>query len=282
MSAEGKKVAIVTGASAGIGKEAVLVLLEHGYEVHAAARRVDAMRDLEARGAHVHHLDLRRSESIAALVSAIRGGSGRVDLLINNAGYGQFGAVEEVPIAAAREQFEVNLFGMVQLTQSILPIMREQGGGRIINVTSVGGRMWASLGAWYVASKFAVEGFTDCLRNEVRPFGIDVVLVEPGGTKTEWAALAIDKMKQISGHGPYRQHVAGAERVLSMDKGMVSARVIAESIWRAASARHPKPRYVSPALASSILILHRTLGDRIFDRLWSKFYGIPARIDPAR
>lgn len=187
-----KKTSIVTGASSGIGLATVLRLLKGGCEVHAGARRVEAMRELAAQGAHLHHLDLTQPESIEAFVGKVLAASGRIDVLVNNAGYGAYGAVEEVPLSDARAQMEVNLFGLAHVIQLALPTMRAQGSGRIVNVSSIGGRVWSPLGAWYQASKFALESFSDCLRNELRPFGIDVVVVQPGGIKTEWASIMVD------------------------------------------------------------------------------------------
>lgn len=191
-----KKVAVVTGASSGIGRETVLSLINAGYQVHAGARRLDAMRDLESAGAYLHHLDLTRSESIDSFVTEVIKLSGRVDALINNAGYGAYGAVEDIPLSAAREQMEVNLFALAHLIKAVLPTMRKQRSGRIINVSSIGGKLWSPLGGWYHASKFAVEGLSDALRNELRPFGIDVIVIEPGGVKTEWTSIMLDNYEE--------------------------------------------------------------------------------------
>jgi NAD(P)-dependent dehydrogenase (short-subunit alcohol dehydrogenase family) len=270
-----KKVAIVTGASSGIGKETVLRFLKEGYEVHAGARRLDAMRNLEQQGASLHALDLTKGESIDAFVTAVVAQSGRIDVLVNNAGYGLYGSVEEVPMDAARDQIEVNVFGLAHMIQATLPIMRKQGSGRIINISSIGGKVWTLLGAWYHASKFAVEGFSDSLRNEVRPSGIDVVIIEPGVVKTEWSTIAAENVKKISGNGPYREQAEATARLFMAERASVSPHVIADAIWRAASTRHPKARYAVPFAASVILGLRRVLSDRLFDLLWGRVTGIP-------
>lgn len=282
MNVSQKKVAIVTGASSGIGKETALRFLQEGYEVHAAARRIDAMRDLEEKGAHLHHLDLTQGESIDTFVTAVLSQSERIDVLVNNAGYGSYGAVEDVPLSEARAQMEVNLFGLAHLIQATLPTMRQQRSGKIINITSIGGKLWTPLGAWYHASKFAVEGFSDSLRNEVRPFGIDVVIVEPGGIKTEWSTIAVDNLKKTSGNGPYR---ALADRVTRMftSQGIeagAAPHVIANVIWRAASARRPRSRYIAPFSARVILWLRWALSDRAFDWVWGRVFRIPSTIVP--
>jgi NAD(P)-dependent dehydrogenase (short-subunit alcohol dehydrogenase family) len=154
---QANKVAIVTGASSGIGKATAIRFLEMGYTVHAAARRLHAMKDIEAKGAILYQIDLRQSADINAFVSDVVASSGRVDVLVNSAGYGFFGAVEDVPMAAAKEQLEVNLFAVAQMIQAVLPVMRKQRSGKIVNISSTGGKSALPLGGWYHASKFALE-----------------------------------------------------------------------------------------------------------------------------
>ena len=273
-----KKVAVVTGASSGIGRETVLSLINAGYQVHAGARRLDAMRDLESAGAYLHHLDLTRPESIDSFVTEVIKLCGRVDALINNAGYGAYGAVEDIPLSAAREQMEVNLFALAHLIKAVLPTMRKQRSGRIINVSSIGGKLWSPLGGWYHASKFAVEGLSDALRNELRPFGIDVIVIEPGGVKTEWTSIMLDNMKKNSGSGPYRAIVDASVKASSTEVGAANPADIAGVISKAVTSSRPKPRYVAPAHARIFLFLRWILSDRAFDRLWAKFFRLPARI----
>ncbi len=279
MNTSMKRVAIVTGASSGIGKETVLRFLKEGYEVHAGARRLDAMRNLEQQGAYLHALDLTKGESIDAFIAEVVAQSQRIDVLVNNAGYGLYGSVEEIPLDAARDQIEVNLFGLAHMIQATLPIMRKQRSGRIINISSIGGKIWSLLGSWYHASKFAVEGFSDSLRNEVRPFGIDVIVIEPGAIKTEWTTIAVENVKKMSGNGPYRELAeATAHLFISQEATGVSPQVIADVIWHAASTRHPKARYAAPFPAKVILGLRRILNDRLFDRLLGRVMGIPATV----
>src|SRR5215472_18978331 len=235
-----QKVAIVTGGSSGIGRETALQLVKSGYQVYAGARRLEAMSDLKNAGAYVHHLDLTTPESIEAFAAHILNLTGRVDVLVNNAGYGAYGAIEDVPMTAAREQMEVNLFGLAQLIKTILPTMRKQRSGKIINVSSIGGKVWSPLGGWYHASKFAVEGLSDALRNELRPFGIDVIVIEPGGVKTEWAGIMLDNMKKYSGSGPYRAIMEAGAKASSVDVGMAQPADIARLISKAAGSRRPK------------------------------------------
>jgi hypothetical protein len=167
------KIALVTGASAGIGEATARALVAAGYKVFAGARRLDRMAGLAALGATLLKLDLTDDASIVAAIEAIKSGAGRIDVLVNNAGYGSYGALEDVPLDEARRQFDVNVFGLARLCQLVLPIMRAQKSGKIVNVTSIGGKIWEPLGSWYHATKFAVEGLSDCLRVEVGHFGID-------------------------------------------------------------------------------------------------------------
>lgn len=195
------KVALVTGASSGIGAATALKLKSLGYTVYAAARRVDRMRDLAKAGINVLALDVTDDASMQAGIDSIISMSGRIDVLVNNAGYGSYGAVEDVSLQEARTQFDVNVFGAVRLIQLALPHMRRNRSGTIVNITSMGGKIHTPLGAWYHGTKFALEAISDCLRMEVQPFGIDVVVVEPGGIKTEWAGIAANKLLEVSGNG---------------------------------------------------------------------------------
>lgn len=270
-------IALVTGASSGIGRATVLTLLRQRYVVYAAARRTDAMRDLQAAGAHLLYLDLTDADSIARAVETIHTEAGPVDVLVNNAGYGAYGALEDMPLDEARRQFEVNVFGLADLTRRVLPAMRERRSGRIINVGSIGGRTWSLFGTWYQATKFALEGFSDCLRNELRPFGIQVVLIRPGSIKTEWAQLAANNLMAVSGNGPYGAMARAAARfyVETDQRQGADPQVIANAIWQAVSARRPRARYTAPAAARAVIGLRWLLPDSLFDRLWGSFFGIP-------
>src|SRR3954454_12700579 len=188
--------AIVTGASAGIGEATCLALQRKGFRVFAVARRAERMAHLADRGIVPVSADVTDDTSLVALVDRVVAETGRVDVLVNNAGYGSYGALEEVPMEEARRQFDVNVFGLARLTQLVLPHMRAQRSGRIINVSSVGGKIWEPLGAWYHATKFAVEGLSDSLRVELRPHGIDVVVIQPGAIKTEWASISADNLRE--------------------------------------------------------------------------------------
>ena len=167
-----------------------------GFKVYAAVRRVDRMADLEKDGITPAALDLTRDGSIAACVNTILSKEKSIDVLVNNAGYGSYGAIEDVPLEEGRRQFEVNLFGMARLIRLVTPAMREQHYEKIVNISSMGGKIWTKFGGWYHATKYAVEGLSDCLWMELQPFGIDVVVVEPGGIKTDWGLIAAENLKK--------------------------------------------------------------------------------------
>lgn len=189
-----RKVILLTGASSGIGYETAVLLARKGHRVYGAARRVERMEPLRAFGIVPLRLDVTDEASMAACVAAVMEAEGRIDVLVNNAGYGSFGAIENVPLEEARRQLEVNVFGLARLTQLVLPHMREQRSGTIINVSSIAGKIVLYFGGWYHVSKFAVEAFSDALRMEVKPFGIQVALIEPGGIKTDWGIIAADHL----------------------------------------------------------------------------------------
>ncbi|GAA0961003.1 oxidoreductase [Kribbella koreensis] len=260
---------LVTGASAGMGEAVARKLLGVGYTVYAVARRVEQMRGLEEAGATVVAADVTREQDLVALVERIEGEQGALDVLVNNAGFGLYGAVEDVSIEDARYQFEVNLFGMGRLTQLVLPGMRARGSGRIVNISSMGGKIYTPLGAWYHASKHAVEGWSDCLRLEVRPFGIDVVVIEPGIVATEFGDVLAEPMLRRSGQGAY---AALAKKVAAATEGEnavsgTPAGKLAEVIVKAVSARRPRTRYVAGKYARPLMFTRKWFGDRVYDRV---------------
>jgi NAD(P)-dependent dehydrogenase (short-subunit alcohol dehydrogenase family) len=263
------KVALVTGASSGIGEAIAIQLLAQGWTVFAAARRMDRMSALGQKGARLIPLDLESDASIMAAMATLLDQAGRIDALVNNAGYGAYGALEDVPLAEARRQFEVNLFGLARLIQLALPAMRQQGMGRIVNISSIGGRIHEPMGTWYHATKFAVEGLSDCLRMELAPYGIDVVVAQPGAIKTEWGGIARESLLSTSGAGAYADlahQTAGLLAAADKNNGS-PPEVVADAVNRALSARRPKTRYVVGAGAKPLIALRRLTTDRGFDRI---------------
>ena len=269
------KVALVTGASSGIGADTARLLQARGFTVYAVARRLEPMRELAELGVRVFSLDVTDDASVTAGVEKIIAETGRIDVLVNNAGYGSYGSVEDVPLDEGRRQFEVNVFGLARLIQLTVPHMRAQGSGRIINISSIGGKFYEPLGGWYHATKFALEGLSDSLRIELRPFGIDVVLVEPAGVLTEWSAIARENLAKTSAGGAYADRAASVARVFeSLDTPRRSAEpvVVARKIVKAATASHPSARYPVGRGAGTILGARRLLPDRAFDAVVSRVF----------
>jgi NAD(P)-dependent dehydrogenase (short-subunit alcohol dehydrogenase family) len=271
-----ERVALVTGGSSGIGEKTALRLVAAGFTTYAVARRVERMRSLTEAGVRTFAMDVTDDSSMTSGVERVIDDHRRVDVLVNNAGYGSYGAVEDVPLDEARRQFEVNVFGMARLTQLVTPYMRQQGSGRIINVSSIGGKFYEPLGAWYHATKFAVEGFSDSLRVELAPYGIQVVIIEPGPIRTEWNQISRDRLAETSRGTAYEaQAERVARRLASGDHPAMSSTpdVVAEKIVKAATTAHPRARYPVGRFAGSILTGRRLLPDRAFDAVVSRLYS---------
>jgi NAD(P)-dependent dehydrogenase (short-subunit alcohol dehydrogenase family) len=265
-----QKVALVTGASSGMGKEIAKRLIQDGFVIYAAARQVDKMDDLAKLGAKPLRLDISEEEEIEAAVATILKQVGSVDVLVNNAGFGLYGPVEDIGIDEARYQFEVNLFGLARLTQLLLPAMREKGAGTIVNISSMGGKVYTLLGAWYHATKHALEGWSDCLRLELAPFGILVVIVEPGLIETAFGDVLADKLLQRSGSGAYgklTQAVAMSTKAAYGQGRGTDPSVIARTVSMAVKAKKTRTRYVAGKYAKPMILIRKWLGDRIFDRV---------------
>ena len=270
------KTALVTGASSGIGEETARTLHKLGYTVYAAARRTDRLEQLTPTGIHALTMDVTDDESMSSGIEKIIVETGRIDVLVNNAGYGSFGAIEDVPIDEARRQFEVNVFGLARLTQLVLPHMRAQRSGTIINISSIGGRFTTLLGGWYHASKHAVEALSDALRMETTPFGIDVVVIEPGLIRTEWSGIAANHLEETAEGSAYASQikaVANSMRSESTNKRQSPPSVIADTVKKIVTARKPRTRYVVGFAAKPLVTLRHILPDRAFDRLISAGQG---------
>ncbi len=265
-----KKVVLITGASSGIGKATALRLLQDGHIVYGAARRVKKMQDIEMIGGHAIEMDITKEEDIKNTVDIIIEKEGRIDVLFNNAGYGLYGPVEEVFMDDVRNQFEVNLFGLARLTQLVLPHMRAQGNGTIINTSSVGGKVYSPLGAWYYATKHALEGWSDTLRLEVKEFGVDVVIIEPGLIKTEFGDVMSAQLKKLDKKSAYKESI---ETMISLgeksfaDGSGSDPEVIVNLVLRAIKAKNPQTRYVAGKFSHLVLFMRHVLSDKMFDRL---------------
>ncbi len=271
-----KKIILLTGASSGIGYQTAESLAKEGHIVYGAARRIEKMEDLKQFGVKSIYLDVTDKNSIKNAVDTIIGKEGRIDVLINNAGYGSFGAVEDVDISEAKMQFEVNLFGLARLVQLGLPYMRKQKSGKIINVSSMGGRLTTYFGAWYHATKYALEAFSDALRMEVSDFGIDVSLIEPGGIKTDWGIIAADKLENSAKGGAYeKEAMKTAKGMKKQYSGNLLSNpiVITKAISKAVNSNRPKARYLIGFMAKPLVFLHTILPAKVFDKIMKKLMG---------
>jgi NAD(P)-dependent dehydrogenase (short-subunit alcohol dehydrogenase family) len=278
---------LITGCSSGIGRAAALSLHQAGFTVYATARRTETLTELSGRGLRTLSLDVTDEQSMTTAVAAVEAEAGAVRVVVNNAGYGLYGPVEQLPMAEIRRQFETNFFGLVRLTQLVLPGMRRQGRGRILNVSSMGGRITLPGGAFYHASKYAVEALSDALRMEVAQFGIDVVLIEPGPVKTPWNDVAAGSLSSATGPGPaadgdpYLEYKAAVGASFGQVQAGLFARLgstsedIAKVITKAVTVHRPRARYLINPVAKSLVTMNRVLPARAYDSVLRRQYGLP-------
>ena len=267
------KIILITGASSGIGFDAARSLARQGHRVYAAARRVERMEPLKEDGIVPIRLDVTDEASMEACVQFVLEKEGRIDALVNNAGYGYFGAIENVPLEDARRQVEVNVFGLARLCQLVLPSMRQQGSGRIVNISSIAGKSVLYFGGWYHVSKYAVEAFSDALRMEVKPFGIDVSIIEPGGIKTDWGLIAADHLAETSKGTPYESE--GLREAATLRKAysirlLSKPSVVTKAISKAVNKRRPRARYRVGFGARTLVFFHALLPARWWDAMMRK------------
>lgn len=282
-----EQVILITGASTGIGAALAQVLAQQfpGIRLVLAARSADKLENIAAQcrksGANVLVVptDLTQTEQVAALTQTTLNHFGRVDVLVNNAGYGQMGPIELIAEQAVQRQFAVNLLAPIALIQTLIPVMRNQGGGRIINISSLGGRLAFPLGGLYSASKFALEGLSDALRMELEPFNIAVSVIEPGPVRTEFFDVSRNLSSQATANPlntPYRSAIKKLEALeQQVDRQAWTSEQVAEVVIKALRARRPKPRYIA-ATGGNFLVwmMTKVLPTRWVDRFWQRFYGI--------
>jgi len=274
---------LVTGCSSGIGRATAERLAARGFVVYASARRVEAVADLEARGCRTLSLDVTDEESMQAAVRAVCDEHGAVGALVNNAGYSQSGAIEEVPLDDVRRQFETNVFGLVRMCQLVLPGMRAQRHGRIVNVSSMGANFTFPGGGFYHATKYAVEAISDALRFEVKGFGIDVVVVQPGIIRTGFADAATHAIGEATpDHGPYERfnHAVAASTQSVYERGPLAKlgggpETVARTIERAIASRTPKSRYRVTPSARVMAGQRALMTDGMWDRLMATQFPRP-------
>ncbi|WP_027729221.1 oxidoreductase [Treponema sp. C6A8] len=264
-----KKVVLITGASSGIGLTTAKMLLKDGYTVYCAARRTELMESLKEDGGHTVFLDLNDDASIKSCVDSVLKAEGHVDILINNAGYATGGSLEDTSIEEAKRQFEVNVFGLIRITQLCLPSMREQKSGLIINISSMAGLFSSPFLGWYHAAKYSVEALSDSLRNEVKSFGIKVAIIEPGLIKTNWGVIAGNVIEKNSGSTAYKDNALlysdFYKRNYNENAKVSNPSVISKAIYKAIKARNPKSRYRTGKYSHSFVFLKRILPDWLFD-----------------
>ncbi|MDQ6891456.1 MAG: SDR family oxidoreductase [Acidobacteriota bacterium] len=273
-----RQVVLVTGCSTGIGRATVLEAAGRGHFIFATARDPEAIADLGRReNVRTLRLDVTDPASIAAAVGSAVAEAGRLDVLVNNAGYGQYGAVEEVSPEEWRAQFEVNVFGSVAVIRAALPEMRKAEGGTIVNVSSIAGKISIPFAAPYCSSKHALEAISDALRIEVAPFGVRVVVVEPGPIGTQFGARARASVERfLKGPGPYAAIYGHAEKAMNTDfaAGMLPPESVARVIVDAFESPRPKTRYKITRMARTLIPLKRVLTDRMLDRQMRRSLGI--------
>ncbi len=266
-----KKVIIISGASTGIGFATLETFVRQGHVVYGGARKETDLRRIERAGGHAVTMEMAEYSTLEKAVKYIMNRENRIDVLFNNAGYGLYGSVEDVPLEAAKHQLEVNLFGLARLTQLVLPHMRSQSSGTIINTSSIAGKIYTPLGAWYHASKHALEGWSDSLRLEVRQFGIHVVLIEPGAIQTPWGKLAADNILKYSSNSAYASYAKSAAKSTldryATESNLTPPSKVADVISRAVAAKNPKSRYVVGKYARPLLFIRKHTSDSIFDKL---------------
>jgi NAD(P)-dependent dehydrogenase (short-subunit alcohol dehydrogenase family) len=280
MGIEKSRPVLITGCSTGIGRATAERLAGEGWNVHATARRLESIDDLGRKGCKTHALDVTDEGSMESAVAEIEK-DGPIGGLINNAGYSQSGALETIPMDSVRRQFETNVFGLLRMCQLVLPSMRSAGSGRIVNLSSMGGRLTFPGGGVYHATKHAVEALSDALRFEVKPFGVDVVIIEPGLITTEFGETAAGSIAEISEHGPYSKFNSDVAKVTAnaytgpMARFGAGPEAVAAKIARALTASRPRTRYTVTASAKAMLGMRRLSTDRMWDRFVRSQYPPP-------
>jgi len=273
---------LISGCSSGIGAATAAAFARAGHTVYATARRTETLADLGAMGCHALALDVTSEDSMIEAVKAVEADHGKVGTLINNAGFGEYGPIEEADLDRVRTMFETNVFGLARLTQLVLPAMRRSRSGRIVNIGSMGGRITFPVGGFYHATKYAVEAISDALRVEVKPFGIDVILVEPGLIRTNFESRVNESLEMGSpSHG---EDTAYADLLAASDKSTTSGyasdfmttspEAVAAVILRAVESARPRSRYVVTSAAKTLINLRRFGGDRVWDATMRSRYGL--------
>jgi NAD(P)-dependent dehydrogenase (short-subunit alcohol dehydrogenase family) len=280
MRIEKSRPVLITGCSTGIGRATAERLADDGWNVHATARRLNAIEELGKRGCKLHAIDVTNESSMAKAVAEVEK-DGPIGALINNAGYSQSGAIETIPMDSVRRQFETNVFGLMRMCQLALPSMRAAGSGRIVNLSSMGGKLTFPGGGVYHATKHAVEALSDALRFEVKEFGVDVVVIEPGLIVTEFGETAAGSLDEVADHGPYDRFNADVARVTAdaykggLARFGAGPEAVAGKIAKALTARRPSTRYKVTPSARVVMGMRGLMTDRMWDRFVRSQYPPP-------
>jgi NAD(P)-dependent dehydrogenase (short-subunit alcohol dehydrogenase family) len=280
MGIEKSRPVLITGCSTGIGRATAERLVDDGWNVHATARRLNAIKELGKRGCKLHAIDVTNESSMEKAVAEVEK-DGPIGALINNAGYSQSGAIETIPMDSVRRQFETNVFGLMRMCQLALPSMRAAGSGRIVNLSSMGGKLTFPGGGVYHATKHAVEALSDALRFEVKEFGVDVVVIEPGLIVTEFGETAAGSLDEVADHGPYDRFNADVARVTAeaykggMARFGAGPEAVAGKIAKALTARRPSTRYKVTPSARMVMGMRSLMTDRMWDRFVRSQYPPP-------
>ncbi|MBA4141709.1 MAG: SDR family NAD(P)-dependent oxidoreductase [Nitrosospira sp.] len=260
-----ERIALVTGASSGIGRATAVLLASNGYYVFAAARRVYRLQQIRSEHLEPIELDVADEGAIHRAVDHVISTKGRIDILVNNAAHAQLGAIECVSMEAAHRQFEVNVFGYARFMQAVLPHMRAQKSGRIVNITSALGKMTIPGFGWYTASKHALEALSETLRGEVMEFGIDVVVIAPGLIKTEFVPNQLRMLETVAHPPAYEQLVAGVHKIVAHEPRAPGPEIIAEAVLDAVTASTPPMRHALPLDSRMAVVARWLLGGRVFE-----------------
>jgi NAD(P)-dependent dehydrogenase (short-subunit alcohol dehydrogenase family) len=280
MGIEKSRPVLITGCSTGIGRATAERLADDGWNVHATARRLESIEDLAGRGCKTHALDVTEEGSMTSAVADVEA-DGPIGALVNNAGYSQSGAIETIPMESVRRQFETNVFGLIRMCQLVLPGMRQSGSGRIVNLSSMGGKLVFPGGGIYHATKHAVEALSDALRFEVGGFGVEVVVIEPGLIVTEFAETANASIAAVEEHGPYAKFNETVAKVTAnaykgpMARFGAGPEAVAAKIAKALTARRPSTRYKVTTSARAMMGMRRLMTDRMWDRMVRSQYPPP-------
>ncbi len=266
---DSKKVILITGTASGMGKATAEKLIAEGHIVYGGDIQYEKNKYLDNIGGHSLDMDVTKDQEVNAGVEKIIKEQGRIDVLINNAGYGLFAPIEEVTIEDAMQQMNVNMFGYARTVKAVMPYMRKQKIGRIINLTSMGGKIYTPLGGWYHASKHAIEGWSDCLRLEVKEFNIDVVVVEPGIIKTNFYNAAMEVSGKYYENSNYQHMIPdmSSEDSQNLMARATEPEVIADLMDKIVRKRKPKTRYAKGRMAKLAIWYRDVFGDRAYDKL---------------